>query len=109
MKKYPTYSDFEKQFPEYIIIQKERFMYTTHGRSAEAFGFFMDYKVVKSNDGQAFTGGPDPDKICQVLKGQNISFILIEDHRIVDGHSGENPFEKPMRFSFGRKDHIICK
>ena len=69
MKNRPTYKDFERQFPDYIILQKEGFMYTAHGRSAEAFGFLMDYKVVESyDDGRAFTGGPDPDKICRVLK-----------------------------------------
>ncbi len=98
MKKQPTYRDFERQFPEYIILQKEGFMYTAHGRSAEAFGFAMDYKVVKSDDGRSFTGGPDEEKICRVLTEQDLSFIVIEDHKIVDGHSGQNPFEKPMHF-----------
>ena len=98
MKKEPTYKDFEKQFPEYIILQKEGFMYTAHGPSAEAFGYAMDYKVVTSDDGRAFTGGPDANKISQVLKANNISFIIIEDHKIVDGNSGRNPFEAPLRF-----------
>ena len=100
MKK-PTYRDYEKQFPEYIILQKEGFMYTAHGPSAEAFGYAMDYKVVESDDGRAFTGGPDVTKIVRVLKAADLSFLVIEDHRIVDGHSGRSPFETPIRIKKG--------
>ena len=89
----PTYRDFEKQFPDYIILQKEGFMYTAHGKSAKAFAYAMDYKLVEDRDGVSFTGGPDPAKIGNVLQAQDLSFIIVENHRIVDGHSGRNPFE----------------
>ncbi len=97
-RKIPTYKDFEKQFPDYIILQKERFMYTAHGKSAEAFGYLLDYKVVQDEDGLAFTGGPDAIKISDVLKANDVNFLIIEDHKIVEGHSGRNPFENPMKF-----------
>ncbi len=92
MKKQPTYQDFEKQFPEYIVLQKEGFMYTAHGPSAEVFGYAMDYKVVTSNDGRPFTGGPDAEKIERVLNSLDLNYIIIENHKIVNGHSGRNPF-----------------
>lgn len=37
-------------------------------------------------------GGPDCDKIMRILKAEDFSFLIIEDNRIVDGHSGRNPF-----------------
>jgi len=92
MARVPTYRDFENQFPNYIILQKEGFMYTAHGRSAEVFAYAMDYKLVKTDEGLTFTGGPDPDKIARVLKAQDYNFIIVENHRIVDGHSGRDPF-----------------
>ena len=52
----------------------------------------MDYKLVKTDEGLTFTGGPDPDKIARVLKAQDYNFIIVENHRIVDGHSGRDPF-----------------
>ncbi len=93
MKKTPTYRDFEKQFPDYIILQKEGFMYTAHGNSAKVFAYAMDYKLVEPEDGLEFTGGPDPEKIANVLKAQDLSFLIVEDHKIINGHSGRNPFE----------------
>ena len=35
MKKPPTYADFEKQFPDYIIIRKEGCFYETYRKSAK--------------------------------------------------------------------------
>lgn len=92
-KKIPTYRDFERQFPDYIIIQKEGFMYQAHHKSADAFGYAMDYEVVKDKDGNSFTGGPDAIKIEAVLNSLDYNYIIVEDHKIVAGHSGRNPFK----------------
>lgn len=87
------YKTLEKLFPDYLILQKEGFMYTAHGLSAEALGVIMEYTVVESNDGRAITGGPDIDKIMGYLRADDYNFIVGEKGEIVDGHSGRNPFE----------------
>ena len=43
-KKESVYKWFEEHFPEHLIIQKEGFMYSVHGLSANALGTIMEYK-----------------------------------------------------------------
>ena len=91
-KKESVYKWFEEHFPEHLIIQKEGFMYSVHGLSANALGTIMEYKIVESFDGRAFTGGPDIEKIMNVLKAEDFSFLVIEKGKPVSGHTGRSPF-----------------
>ena len=92
MRKPPTYKDFETQFPDYIIIQKSGCFYEAYGRSAEIVSRELEYKLYKNYYGKLTAGGPDCDKIMRILRAEDYSFLIVEDNKIVDGHSGRNPF-----------------
>ena len=92
MKKPPTYADFEKQFPDYIIIRKEGCFYETYRKSAKVLSRELEYKLYDDCYGRLTAGGPDCEKIMRILKAEDYSFLIIEDNKIVDGHSGRNPF-----------------
>ena len=92
MKKPPTYADFEKQFPDYIIIRTEGCFYETYRKSAKVLSRELEYKLYEDCYGRLTAGGPDCEKIMRILKAEDYSFLIIEDNKIVDGHSGRNPF-----------------
>ena len=92
MKKPPTYADFEKQFPDYIIIRKEGCFYETYRKSAKVLSRELEYKLYEDCYGRLTAGGPDCEKIMRILKAEDYSFLIIEDNKIVDGHTGRNPF-----------------
>ena len=92
MKKPPTYADCEKQFPDYIIIRKEGCFYETYRKSAKVLSRELEYKLYEDCYGRLTAGGPDCEKIMRILKAEDYSFLIIEDNKIVDGHSGRNPF-----------------
>ena len=92
MKKPPTYADFEKQFPDYIIIRKEGCFYETYRKSAKVLSRELEYKLYEDCYGRLTAGGPDCEKIMRILKAEDYSFLIIEDNKLVDGHSGRNPF-----------------
>lgn len=92
MKKTLTYMDFEKQFPDYIIIRKEGCFYETYRKSAKVLSRELEYKLYEDYYGRLTAGGPDCEKIMRILKAEDYNFLIIEDNKIVDGHSGRNPF-----------------
>ena len=92
MKKPLTYMDFEKQFPDYIIIRKEGCFYETYRKSAKVLSRELEYKLYEDYYGRLTAGGPDCEKIMRILKAEDYNFLIIEDNKIVDGHSGRNPF-----------------
>ena len=92
MKKPPTYADFEKQFPDYIIIRKEGCFYETYRKSAKVLSRELEYKLYEDCYGRLTAGAPDCEQIMRILKAEDYSFLIIEDNKIVDGHSGRNPF-----------------
>lgn len=51
----------------------------------------MNYKVGKDKFGEPITGGPNIAKIENTLTTDNISYLVIENNRIVGKHSGYNP------------------
>ena len=87
------YRDFEKQFPEYLILRKEGCFYMSYNKSAKVLSYVMDYALGEDAYGRPVTGGSDPDKIINILKAEDFNFLVIEDNRITDGSSGRNPFE----------------
>lgn len=87
------YRKLERQFPDYIIIQKEGCFYSTHHKSAQALAQIMDYKLGIDFTGNYITGGPDSAKICAQLELDDYSFLLVECGRVIYGNSGKNPFE----------------
>ncbi len=93
MKNTPSYSGFERQFPEYIIIKKIGCFYETFNKSAKVLSRVMEYKLYEDINGRLKAGGPDCDKIIRILKAEDYNFLIIENNKIVDGHSGRNPFE----------------
>ena len=82
MKKPPTYADFEKQFPDYIIIRKEGCFYETYRKSAIVLSRELEYKLYEDCYGRLTAGGPDCEKIMRILKAEDYSFLIIEDNKI---------------------------
>ena len=66
MKKPPTYADFEKQFPDYIIIRKEGCFYETYRKSAKVLSRELEYKLYEDYYGRLTAGGPDCEKIMRM-------------------------------------------
>ena len=88
-----TYRWAEHQFPDAIILQKEGCFFEAHHRSAKALGQYMDYVVYKDPTGNDMAGGPDINRICNVLERYNVSYIILENERVTYGFQGLNPFE----------------
>lgn len=88
-----TYTDWELEFPDYVIIQKEGFMYTAHNKSAEILNYVLDYELFIDEYGRQTTGGPDSAKIALALENYQYSYLIIVDRQIVDGIIGKNPFD----------------
>lgn len=91
-----VYRQLEHQFPNYIIIQKEGCFYSAHHKSAQALSQIMDYELGKDYTGNFVTGGPDSAKICAQLELDDYNFLLVENGKIIYGHSGKNPFEHTL-------------
>lgn len=87
------YSDFERQFPEYLILKKEGCFYMAYNRSAQVLSYAMDYALSTDIYGRQVTGGPDIMKIMNVLTAEDFNYLVIENNKVVDGHSGRNPFK----------------
>lgn len=83
------YKEWEKMLPDYVIIQKEGFMYTAHNKSAETLSDVLGYEIITDGYGRVTTGGPDSAKIGFALESLNFKYIIIEDHQIVDQFDGK--------------------
>ncbi len=77
----PTYAQLERQYPQHVIIRKEGYFYSAHGRSAELISDYVGYRL-GFIEGVPVTGSPDPRRMEEVLSEFNISFIIFE----ADGH-----------------------
>lgn len=84
------YRYYEDRFPGYVVLQKERFMYATHGPSADVLGAVMEYRVVVSNDGRSYTGGPDIGKITEFLQYYDYCYIVISGGKLIEEYKGSN-------------------
>ena len=48
MRKQPTYKDYEKQFPDYVIIRKLGCFYEAYGKSAEIVSLSWNTNCMKT-------------------------------------------------------------
>ena len=78
MKKPPTYADFEKQFPDYIIIRKEGCFYETYRKSAKVLSRELEYKLYEDCYGRLTAGGPDCEKIMRILRRRTTAFSSLK-------------------------------
>lgn len=85
MRKPPTYKDFEKQFPDYIIIQKSGCFYEAYGKSAEIVSRELEYKLYENYYGKSYV---DP----YVLDGEQWGLEFQLTGRRVRNYGGSNAF-----------------
>ena len=64
-----------------------------YNRSAQVLSYAMDYALGTDIYGRQVTGGPDIMKIMNVLTAEDFNYLVIENNKVVDGHSGRNPFK----------------
>lgn len=77
------YSYWVENYPDYVVIKKEGFYWTTRDESAEVLHDQLGYKIGESF-GHAVTGSPKLEAITDALKRARIQYIAIEDGEIVD-------------------------
>ncbi|MDC7280010.1 hypothetical protein NXH64_10915 [Butyrivibrio fibrisolvens] len=88
------YTEMEEAYPNHVIIQLERYMYCAHNRSAFVLNQLLEYRLIIDRLGRPTTGGPDYDKISNVLKAAGVSFLCVSKGELVEVFNGENPFDK---------------
>lgn len=88
------YSDWEDEFPGYVIIQKEGYFYSAHNSSAVALNQVLDYKIFIDNYGRETTGGPSLEKIEAALEHHGIKYVVIEDKSIISSFDSGRKFKQ---------------
>ena len=79
------YSYWVENYPDYVVIKKEGFYWTTRDESAEVLHDQLGYKIGESF-GHAVTGSPKLEAITDALKKARIQYIAVEDGEIVDSY-----------------------
>ena len=83
------YRNLEEQFPNFVILQKEGFMYTARGESADILRDILGYEIVEPDFGRRrFTGGPDIIKIENALENFGYNYIVSESGEITKFENG---------------------
>lgn len=72
-----SYSDFENQYPGYVVISKEGYFYSAHNDSAVILSKVMGYKLGVDKFGRESTGGPNIEKIEKRLDTANYKYIVV--------------------------------
>ena len=98
------YSEYEKKFPNHVIIRKEGFFYTTRNDSAVRLHDIVGYKLNKDKSGRYITGGPNLELITGSLKEHGISYVLvvgdeIKEEYFADEFSETEPAAQPVNES----------
>ena len=87
------YKEYEKQFPDAVIVMKEGYFFAAHNASAVVLNHILDYRTFVDSAGRTTTGGPDIEKIIAALEAKNYSFVFVEMGSIVKQACAANPFQ----------------
>ena len=79
------YSYWAENYPDYVVIKKEGYFWTTRDESAEVLRDQLGYKLGESA-GHPITGSPKLETITDALKKARIQYIAVEDGEIVDSY-----------------------
>jgi len=91
------YTDYEDMYPDTVIIRREGYFYMVRGLGAIVCHHFFTYKCWKSGEGvvsMGFSGGC-MEKVCQKLKEESISYLVLARGEVKDGES----FNEKNRFT----------
>ena len=84
------YSDWAAEYPEYVVVKKMGYYYSSYGNSALILNELLGYKLVyTSKNNLAYTGGTSRTKIEEALQSANISYIVVESEEIVAVYDGK--------------------
>ncbi len=89
-----SYSDWVRLYPRHVVVMKGGMMYRAHYESAEIISRILNYVVFIDRFHRPSVGGPSEEKIAEALDRYNVSYIIVEDDRVVDGIDAEDPFVK---------------
>ena len=78
------YSDWVTDYPETVVLSKERFLYVVYNESALVIGNLLGYSVRRTQKGNLCTGGPNKVKIMNKLTENQVSYVVIENNMVVD-------------------------
>ena len=84
------YFEYERRFPNHLIIQKEGIFYNAYGYSARVLSQIMQLET-REVKGRISTGSTRA-AIIDTLKSEDYSFIILENGYITDRHDGRFPF-----------------
>lgn len=89
-----SYADWTRLYPCHIVLMKEQFMYKGHYESAEILNRVLNYQIYVDRFQRPTAGGPDEALIAGTLESYNVSYIIVDGGRVIDGITAENPFER---------------
>lgn len=92
-KKKMIYSQYEKKYPDHLIIIKEANFYRAYNYSATVVSHLMNYPLGKGHLGKIATAGLDKEGLLTALRNKGYSFLLVEDDEITESHQGINPLD----------------
>ena len=88
-KKKNTYTYWEQNYSNYVVVKKEGSFWTARGESAEILNDILGYKL-GGNPDRPMTGSPSLDPIVSALKKTGYDYIVVEDAQIIDSSDGNN-------------------
>lgn len=88
MKK--KYADWEREYPDVIVIRKEGYFYTTRNDGAEIVGKLLNYNVAETDSG-LITGSPALYKMTGALRLNKYNYVVIEKDTVIEIYNdGDN-------------------
>lgn len=88
------YSDWVLEYPSRVVIKKEGYFYTVRGVSAYIIATILNYNISDNKlFGSVNTGSPNLKNMTDALKQHHISYVAIENDKIIDEESfNDNQF-----------------
>lgn len=78
-----TYTYWETEYPDCVVIKREGAFWTCRGDSAKILSEVLGYKLGGSAD-RPVTGSPNPEPILYALNAHKISYIVVENGEIIE-------------------------
>lgn len=84
-EKWKTYAEWSEEYPNYLVLLRAGYYYSSWGKSAEVLNEVLGYNLSYSSKRKVpFTGGTNLDNITNALNRNNINYIVIEYNEITE-------------------------
>ena len=91
MKK--DYFEWADEYPDYVVLRKEGWLWRTKEESAFVLANVMDYQIMERENGIREAGSRYLDKIQAELIDKHINHIVIHSNNVVDErHFDDNKY-----------------